>query len=265
MLKIAVSGVWIILESLHDPVYSITMFAIADKIGIGIYSPAEAAFYARVSQQIMTRWVFGDAKGKPVIERELRNSPEKIVTFLDFIQTLAVREVRNRHGLPLQRIRQGVDAARKRYSIEYPLACRHTIFLFSDQRGEGHGEIVIRLPSETAEVKEQYVQLTGKDKGNLMMIPIVERFLDDLQFDSETGLACEYSPLADEGASIVLNPHRRFGEPIVEPGGYTAETLWHATNTEGGIKEAAEAYGITVGEVELANKYFDMLLPNRVA
>jgi uncharacterized protein (DUF433 family) len=241
------------------------MFAIADKIGLGVYTPAEAAFYARVSPRIMNRWVFGDSQGKPVIERQLRDPSEKAVTFLDFIQTLAVREIRNRYKLSLQKIRQGVDRARDRYAIEYPLACKHTIYLFSDQRGEGHGEIVIRLPAEKADIEEQYVQLTGKAKGNLMIIPVVEMFLQDLRFDPKTGLASEYSPLAHNGASIVLNPHRRFGEPVVEPGGYTAEALWHATNTEGGMEAAAEAFGVSLSEVELANKYYDMLIPGRIA
>jgi uncharacterized protein (DUF433 family) len=232
------------------------MFAIVERLGIGIYSPAEAAFYARVSRRIMTRWLFGEGDAKPVIDRQIRDASEKVVTFLDFIQTLAVREVRNRHGLSLQKIRLGVEQAQKRYSIEYPLARRHTIYLFSDQKGEGHGEIVIKLPDK------EYIQLTGKDKDNLMMRPVVEMFLEDLHFDPQTGLATQYSPMVDDGASIVLNPHRRFGEPIVDPGGYTAETLWHATNTEGGIEEAAEAYGVTVSEVRLANKYYDTLLPD---
>lgn len=241
------------------------MFAIANKLGIGIYTPAEAAFYARVTRGVMTRWVFGDAKGKPVIERQLQDSKEKVVTFLDFVQTLAVREVRNRSGLSLQRIRQGVDEARNRYGIEYPLARRHTIYLFSDQKGEGHGYILIRISGDDSEGEDRFIQLTGRGKGNLMMRPVVEMFLQDLQFDPETGLANLYSPMNDGGASIVLNPHRRFGEPIVDPGGYTAETLWHATNTEGGIEAAAEAYGVTIGEVKLANRYFDMLLPDRAA
>ena len=235
------------------------MVALANKLGIGIYSPAEAAFYARVSRRIMTRWVFGDASGKSVIERELRESSEKVVTFLDFVQTLAVREVRNRHGIPLQRIRQGVDEARKRYDVEYPLASKHTIYLFSDRKGKGHGQIVIRRPDDN----DQYVQLTGRDRNNLLIRPVVEMFLDDLQFDPETGLASRYSPMLQEGASIVLDPRRRFGEPIVDPCGYTAETLWDATNIEGGIEAAAEAYGVTISEVSLANRYFDSLLQAR--
>jgi uncharacterized protein (DUF433 family) len=237
------------------------MVAVSKTLGIGIYSPAEAAFYARVSTRMMSRWVFGDAQGKAVIDREFLDPSEKIVTFLDFIQTLAVREVRNRHKIPLQRIRAGIEAAREEYKIDYPLACRHTIFLFSDQKGEGHGEIVIRLPDEDG----QYVQLTGKAKGNRMMQSVVEMFLDDLQFDPVTKLATQYSPMAEGDASVVLDPHIRFGEPVIMPRGYTAEALWHATNTEGGIDAAAEAYGVTVQEVILANKYFDALLADRAA
>ena len=75
----------------------------------------------------MTRWVFGDASGKPVIERQLGDPLEKVVTFLDFVQTLAIREVRNRYG---------IDEARQRYDIDYPLACRNAIYLFSDQMGQ---------------------------------------------------------------------------------------------------------------------------------
>ena len=242
-------------------VYSTDMVAISKTLGVGIYSPAEAAFYARVSSRMMSRWVFGDAQGKAVIDRQLRGSSEKVVTFLDFVQTLAVREVRNRHKIPLQRIRVGIDEARKKYKIEYPLACRHTIYLFSDQHSQGHGQILIRLQEED----DQFVQLTGRARGNLMMRPVVEMFLDDLQFDPRTKLATEYNPMSDGKAKVVLNPHVRFGEPVVMPGGYTAEALWHATNAEDGIKEAAEAYGVTVAEVMLANKYFDALLADRVA
>jgi uncharacterized protein (DUF433 family) len=90
-------------------------------------------------------------------------------------------------------------------------------------------------------------------------------FLKDLQFDPDTRFATEYNPMSDDKAKVVLNPRIRFGEPVIMPGGYTADTLWHATNVEGGIEEAAEAYGVTASEVTLANKYFDTLLAGRVA
>jgi len=239
------------------------MIATQDHLGIGVYSPAEAAFYARVSPKMMTRWVFGDSDGKPVIARQLSSPGDKVVTFLDFIQTLAIREVRQRYGLPLQRIRQGVDEARERYGLEYPLACKHRIFLFSDQQREGQGDIVIRVDGpddDDGGIVERYIQLTGRARGNLLFKSVVEMFLDDLSFDPTTQLASRYRPMSHGGASVLLDPHRRFGEPVIEPGGYTAEALWHATNAEGGIAAAAGAFGVTADEVILANRYFDMLL-----
>ena len=199
------------------------MVALADKLGVGLYTPAEAAFYARVSQRMMTRWVFGDRDGRPAIHRQLDDTSEKVVTFLDFIQTLAVREVRNRHNLSLGKVRQGVDAARQRYGIDYPLARKHTIFLFSDQQGRGHGEIIIRLPTDRDTIEDQYVQLTGKRSGNRMFSSVVEMFLDDLQFDPASGLASLYRPLVHNNASVVLDPRCHFGEPVVNPGGYSVE------------------------------------------
>lgn len=239
------------------------MIATPNQLGIGIYTPAEAAFYARVSPRMIARWLFGDSAGNPVIERQLRESDERVVTFLDLIQTLAIREVRLRHRIPLQRIRDAIDKAREKYGLEYPLAHRHRIFLFSDQQGTGHGDILIRLDEGGGD--ESFVQLTGRGHGNLVLKPIVEMFLDDLSFDPETHLATEYRPMTEGAARIVLNPHRRFGEPIVEPGGYTAATLWHATNTEGSIEDAASAYGVSKAEVELANKYYDMLQSSKAA
>ena len=235
------------------------MVSIAQTLGVGIYTPAEAAFYARVSTRLMKRWVFGDAGGKPVIDRQLQDSEEKVVTFLDFVQTLAVREVRNRHKIPLQKIRAGVDVAKQKYGVGYPLACRHTIYLFGDQKRQGHGEIVIRLPALDEPAGDQFVQLTGKGKDNQLLRPVVEMFIDNLHFDLGTGLANLYRPMTDGDAAVVLNPDHRFGEPIVDPGGYSVQALWHATNAEGGIEAAAEAYGVTDAEVRLANKYCDML------
>jgi uncharacterized protein (DUF433 family) len=235
------------------------MIATKEHLGIGIYTPAEAAFYARVPARIMTRWVFGNSAGKPVISRQIKDTGEKIVTFLDFVQTLAVREVRYRYGLPLQKIREAVEKARSHYRLDYPLAQKHRIFFFGDDQVKGRGDIVIRLEDDDEGVEDQYVQLTGRARGNLMMKSVVEMFLRDLSFDPETCLATQYRPMVVPDAAVLLDPQRRFGEPVVEPGGYTVEALWDATNAEGSIEGAAAAYGVSIAEVELANKYFDML------
>lgn len=205
------------------------------------------------------------AHGQPVFDRQLPDADERIVTFLDLVQALAVRAVRQRYGLPLQRIRQGVDEARHRYGLDYPLARQHRIYLYSDQQKQGQGHMLIRMGDDALCPEDWYVQLTGRDRGNLMLKQVVEMFLDDLTFDPETGLAKQYRPMRGDDVAVLIDPHRRFGEPVMEPSGYTAEALWHATNTEGGIEEAAVAYGVSVAEIALANRYYDHLLANGAA
>ena len=41
-----------------------------------------------------------------------------------------------------------------------------------------------------------------------------------------------------------MDPRERFGEPVVERCGYAASTLWEACEIEGGVEEAAKAYGV---------------------
>ncbi len=214
--------------------------------------------YAHVSTKLMRRWVFGSKQGQSVIDRQFPDSDEEIITFRDFVQTLAVREVRREHKIPLQRIRKGIDAARDLFGLDFPLAYKHRIYLFSDQKGEGHGNMAIRLGDDEESVEDLYVQLTGKAKGSFLMTQVVEMFLNDLTFDAN-GMASQYRPMTKNGAAILLDPDRRLGEPIVEPNGYTARILRHATTTEGGPEAAASVYGVSLDEVVLANEYMNSL------
>jgi hypothetical protein len=119
-------------------------------VGVGIYAPEEAAQYARISQQTMSRWIWGDAKGDAVIKAELssRGEKEKLVTFLDFVQALAIRSVRisTRTKFPLQKIRQARINATEKYSLDFPLAARgHRIFIFGPRDNPSRCEMVIEI------------------------------------------------------------------------------------------------------------------------
>lgn len=234
--------------------------AIADHLGIGIYSPAEAAFYARERTSTVIRWLYGSKKGAPVLATQLDPS-EKLVTFLDFVQMLAVSAIRRQYGVPLQTIRRGLDAAKDRYGTPYPLAMEHKTYLFergekrrsklSAEEAEKQFEIVIKLHND------QFVQLTGKAADNLLIKEVAELYIKDLYFGN-LGLAEEYCPYSEGGLRIKMNPHFHFGEPLM-PSGYTALALADAVTVEGGIERASKAYGVDPKEVELAFKYVTSL------
>ncbi len=222
-------------------------------LGKGMYSVAEAAMYARVNNQTFGRWVFGNSKGLPVIEPQFGLGPEKTVSFIDFIQTLAIREIRRQQVVSVQKIREAIATARSSYGIEYPFAMRHATYL-----SQINGEILIRLK----ETHDEFVQVTGKGKHQ-MHFRFVEDYLRKIEFDDENGLARRYkifSSSHDKPVPIIMDPAIRFGEPML-PSGYSAMSIKEAIEVEGGINEVADIYGLPIAEVETAYEFFDYLAP----
>lgn len=217
-------------------------------LGLGLYTPAEAALYARVHGNLLSRWLFGDARGAPVVDPQLRDlEGEKVVTFLDFVQSLAIRAIRQTRKVPLQKIREAIEAAKQLYKIDYPFAIKHTTYLLGK-------EVVIRTPCD----KAKFVQLTGKAKRNRLLTEVAELYLEDLSFDAN-GLANRYLAWKKDEYEIVMDPHQRFGEPLLPSCGYTARALFDAYRIEGGIDQAAKCYGVEPAEVKAAIEYFDHL------
>ncbi|HEX4793258.1 MAG TPA: hypothetical protein VH370_05675 [Humisphaera sp.] len=217
-----------------------------DFLGIGMYTPAEAAMYARITPQTMSRWVHGDKRFEAAIRAQVPEADEKTITFLDFVQTLAVRAIREQKTVPLQKIRQAIDFCAER-GIQYPFARSHRTYWWD---GSIHLDV------------EGYglLQVSGKQRGQLAMKPIVEMYLAELTFNSD-GLAREYMAYEARQVKIVMRPEYRFGEPFVESCGHTAWTLWQACLSEGSAKAAAGAYGVTEDEAFVAFKYIDSIRP----
>ena len=63
-------------------------------LGKGIYTPEEAATYARLDTRLVNRWVYGNKQGERVFHPEHKTQNQKIISFLDFIQILAIRNLR---------------------------------------------------------------------------------------------------------------------------------------------------------------------------
>jgi uncharacterized protein (DUF433 family) len=227
-----------------DTVLSAMVAAATNLLGIGLYTPGEAALYARVQTRLLNRWLFGSRDGEAVVDRQLRHGEgDRFVTFLDFVQALAVRDIRKRYGIPLQKIRDGIDRARREYGVPYPLAMKHVTGLYG-------GDLMIN-------VGESQIQLTGREAGHHMLKPITELYMKDLSFDAHE-MAAEYRAYQHGDRKITMNPKVRFGEPLLQCG-YTARTLWEAEMSEGGIESAAEAYGVEPADVEAAVRYHDHL------
>lgn len=222
-------------------------------LGSGMYAVAEAALYCRVSTAMMTRWLFGTASGDAVMTPQF-GTDERLVSFLDLVQTLAIREIRNQHKVPLPKFRQALQYAEDKWGLKHPFARHHCTYLFGDT-------LVIRPIQE----KNDFVEVSGKRKGQ-RLFPFVEMYLKSLDFTPD-GLAYKYRIFASnhfKPVAVTMDPRVRFGEPLL-PSGYTALTIYEAIKTEGGVERAAEAYGIAVEEAEAAYQFADHLSPTSAA
>ncbi|MCC6123350.1 MAG: DUF433 domain-containing protein [Pirellulales bacterium] len=245
------------------------MVAATDLLDVGLYSPSEAALYARVKTNLMNRWIFGTKQGSSVILPQLgppENSEEKDVTFLDFVQTLAIRRIRLEHpGIPLQAIRNAYFRAKEYYKVPYPFALSNTrIGLFGPPEDPKRQVIWLCL-EENEEGVKKYFQLTGKKYNNQMIGEVVRTYAHRLVFDDTTKLACKYiayPTTRNAEEVIVMDPKFRFGEPFFESCGYTARTLFDAYRSEGSPERVAAIYGVKPEQVELAIEYFDYLRPS---
>ena len=191
----------------------------------------------------MARWFKGDDYCKRVFLIE----DSKVITFLDFVQVLAVRNVRIQYPrVSLQKIRDAIQNASEQYDITYPLARKHTTFIFDEN-------IWIKLEDKALR------QVSGKGHGQVGMTPVIERFCADISFDVDTGFADAFTPFRRDELKIVMNPKFRFGEPILEGCGCTPFALADAAKTEGSQEEAARMYGVTVEQVNFCIDYLDSL------
>lgn len=221
------------------------MIGISDMIsgGTGLYTLRETARYARMHPHTVSRWFKGDDYCRKVFLLD----ESRIITFLDFVQVLAVRNVRVHYPeISLQKIRDAITRASDQFDVSYPFARKHTTFIFDK-------EIWIRPTGQTI------MQISGSQHGQKGMVPLLERFLKDISFDANTGLAEKYKAFERGKHKITMNPRMRFGEPLLDDCGYTPLTLFEAAKAEGSPEAAAKVYGVTPEQVELCVDYCDYL------
>lgn len=212
-------------------------------LGVGLYTPQQAAYLARVTPRTLARWLHGDDRGQPALRAQLRGDTQRRVTFLDLVQVMAVRAILRERAITLAKIRDFMDHAQREYGLTYPFARRHTTYLFDDDIVVRHGERII--------------QVTGRYKDQDLIRPVAELYMEDLSFQDD--LASAYTPLRAGDRYILVSPHHRMGQPLVMPCGYSVEALLASVRAEGTPEAAAAVNAVTVADVRLAQRYEDIL------
>jgi uncharacterized protein (DUF433 family) len=238
-------------------------------LGVGLYSPFEAALYAQVRPQLVSQWLYGRQGERPseaVLDPQLGITKEKIVTFLDFVQILAIRRVRNERDISLQKIRQAYRRAKEEFDVLYPLATQGVrIGVFGPPRRPDRQTVFICLKKKDEAEVQQYFELSGREHGNQLIGEVVLTYSRFLDFDKDTDLARKFTIFKSDYGAVTMDPEVRFGEPFIEATGYTAYTLFNAYQTEGTIERAASVYDVSQDHIRLAIDFFAYVGPKPAA
>lgn len=204
----------------------------------GVYTPEQAACLLGIRPGMVTRWIYGyHESAAPAVIPEFPRHEGKLVTFLDLIQAMAIRDIRRQKRLSLQKIRATVSQA-KNLGVDFPFARRHTTYVFSD-------DVVLRLDDG------RLVQVTGRYKKQDLMEPIIYEYLDDLGFD-RSGLANIYTLCRLNYRAAQISPLVNYGAPTVHPCGYTVRTLMNVYEAEGSVDRAANICGVGPDDIRVA-------------
>lgn len=219
--------------------------------GLGSYSAAEAGRLLRTSPRNIRRWMTGYSfkAGErtiavpplwqpqiPVDEGEVEIGFRDLIELRFVVSFVAA-------GVGLKAVRNCLAYAREMVGEERPFATRRfrtdgrTIFL--DSQREAGGDELLDLKSR------QYV-----------LKQIIDRSFKDLDFDADA--VVRWRPFHGK-ESIVIDPGRSFGQPIVTQFGVPTAVLADAVQSEGSAERVAALYEVPASLVREAVKFEEML------
>jgi uncharacterized protein (DUF433 family) len=220
-----------------------------DALGRGVYSTAEALRLINFSRgqgiarrsvagQTISRWLNGydyEVNGEkrhsaPLWRSDYTNNDGAVqeISFRDLIELRFVKTFRDL-GLSLPTIRDCFIRAVEEANDERPFSTQKfrtdgkTIFL-DITRGVHEGELIDLRRSQAV--------------FRSFIVPS----LQDLEFDADE--VARWFPLGNGRPSIVIDPARSFGRPVVRETGVPTETLASAIKVEGSVENVARLYEV---------------------
>jgi hypothetical protein len=212
-------------------------------IGIGLYSPAEAAALTHIPSRKIHRWLRGhaiDGKDYPALWKsrlEKLDVESLHLSFLDLVQ-LRVADAFIRAGLSAQKVRSAIDFGAKIVSSDYP---------FANAKFRTDGKTVILHVLDAEKGDDKLIDLFKH--GQYLMQKVIEPSLKGLEFEDD--IAARWWPLG-RAKGIVIDPKRQFGQPIDDVTGVPTSILAQAAKTEGSVAQASKLFMVPTSSVARA-------------
>lgn len=216
----------------------------------GIYTIPEAARLLSVSAQRVRNWVQGYSGGLgPIIDNELGLIADKnAISFVNLMEARFIDFFVSR-GVRPQSMRLMLSVARDYLKVDRPFAYEAMF------RTDGRTVFI-----ETTDRSGDKV-LFNLGKNNWAMYPIIVGSLHkDVVFDAN-GVARWWFPRANIAPSVVADPIRSFGHPVLSDYGVPTHALFNALQVEGeSFESVAHWYDVPVSAVQEAVQFEVSLL-----
>jgi len=183
----------------------------------------------KVARQTIARWLCGYEYGDPLWQPDYVPTEDEDafeVSFRDLIELRFVKAFRDA-GLSLQTIRECFSRA---------VDVVHDARPFSTRRFRTDGRTIFF--EITDGVREG--ELVDLKRRQNVFHRIVEPSLHDLEFDAD--VLARWFPLGISRKSIVIDPSRAFGRPLINDGGVPTQTIFRAVQVEGSSERVAKLY-----------------------
>jgi uncharacterized protein (DUF433 family) len=208
--------------------------------GIGAYTLAEAGRLLDVSPTTLKRWLFGYSyqhhgpitSQSPLWEPQYGvDQDEPLLGFRDLIEARIVRGLRSL-GIGLPTIRQCLERASEIVNDTHPFSTRQ----FKSDGKKIFLEITDHLP-----ISDQDCALIDLKSRQRVFKTIVAPSFVDLTFDAN--VASRWWLLPNK-RTIVLDPERSFGQPIIAETGVPTARIAQAVAAEGSTERVAHLFEI---------------------
>lgn len=222
-----------------------------DIIGTGIYPLHLAAKLVGEEPRALRRWLQGysrkyngeSVRSEPLWATQLRDQdlPEEVIGFRDLLELRMVAAF-VRHGVDLKVIRATINFAAEYFGNDYPL---------TNQQFRTDGKRIFLQAVETATGEQKMVDVLQKQF--VFSDIITPSLYSGIEYGDEG--AVRWFPLGKR-KTIVLDPARQFGTPIIANAGIPTDTIYASYLAEGRDKEiVARVFDITTHMVSAAVEF----------
>ncbi|MSR57671.1 MAG: MerR family transcriptional regulator [Planctomycetaceae bacterium] len=209
-------------------------------IGVGLYSIPQAARLLGVRSRLLRYWIGEVSGADSIIKRQLTD--EHLLTFAELMELHFIKMFRDK-DVSLPAIRKAASEAARRFGSDYP---------FTVRRFDTDGTSIFATLTSKETQRELVEELRH---GQFVFRKLIKPFFKKMDYCGTAEIE-RFWPMKKTGR-VVLDPARRFGQPIDSGTGVPTETIFNAINAGDGqdVPTVAKWFDIPVEAVKAAIRF----------